>query len=106
MECERKRLKKEFCPLCDQLTYNNDILIECKKCNYYYHKNCDRILYNNDNIIKTIKSKYTCPNCRINIKKKIIENFIISLENLDKDQFFIEPVDVKKISNYLKVIKE
>ena len=106
MECERKRLKKEFCPLCDQLTYNNDILIECKKCNYYYHKNCDRILYNNDNIIKTIKSKYTCPNCRINIKKKIIENFIISLENLDKDQFFIEPVDVKQIPNYLKVIKE
>ena len=107
--CERKISKKEFCPICDDLWYTKDInlLIECTKCKYFYHKVCDRILFsntNNENIIFK-KNKYLCPNCRINKKTNLISNLIKELKSLDQNEYFIEPVDLKAIPNYSKVIK-
>ena len=73
IECETKRNKKEYCPICDQLWMANDNLIECK-CKYSYHVKCDRIL----STVGTSKKKYHCPNCRIKKKIKFLENFIKS----------------------------
>lgn len=101
IECETKRNKKEYCPICDQLWMANDNLIECK-CKYSYHVKCDRIL----STVGTSKKKYHCPNCRIKKKIKFLENFIKSFIALDENLFFIEPVDTKAFPNYAKVIKK
>ena len=102
IDCERKRNKKEFCPLCDKLWIESEKinLIECNKCKYSYHKFCDRIL--DGGIFK--KNKYYCPICRTKKKNKYLENFIKELENLDKDSLFINPIDTKLFPNYEKVI--
>ena len=107
--CERKISKKEFCPICDDLWYSkdNNLLIECTKCKYFYHKACDRILFSCFNNINNIykKNKYLCPFCRINKKTNILSNLIKELKSLDQNEYFIEPVDLKAIPNYDKVIK-
>ena len=107
--CERKINKKEFCPICDELWYTKDcnLLMECTKCKYFYHKSCDRILFSNTNNANNIgkKNKYLCPFCRINKKTNIINNLIKDLKGLDQNEYFIEPVDLKAIPNYSKVIK-
>ena len=106
--CERKINKKEFCPICDELWYNkdNNLLIECSKCKYFCHKSCDRILFSNiNNNYIGKKNKYMCPTCRINKKTNLLNNLIKELKNLDKNEYFIEPIDLKAIPNYAKVIK-
>jgi hypothetical protein len=109
--CERKINKKEYCPICDELWYAKDsnILIECTKCKFFYHKLCDRILFSNINNINnnfnTKKNKYICPICRTNKKTYGISNLIKELKSLDQNEYFIEPVDLKAIPNYSKVIK-
>ena len=104
--CERKISKKEFCPICDELWYNKDSnsLIECIKCKFFYHKLCDRIIPQKSNNFGK-KNKYMCPFCRINKKANCINNLIKELKNLDQNEYFIEPVDLKAIPNYSKVIK-
>ena len=107
--CERKISKKEFCRICGELWYGKDtnLLIECTKCKYFYHKLCDRILFTNNtsNNVNTKKNKYLCPLCRTNKKTNGINNLIKELKNLDQNEYFIEPVDLKIIPNYSKVIK-
>ena len=106
--CERKKSKKEYCPICDELWYSKDsnLLIECIKCKYFYHKLCDRVIFtNNNNNFNTKKNKYMCPICRTNKKKNGINNLIKELKSLDQNEYFIEPVDLKIIPNYSKVIK-
>ena len=105
--CERKINKKEYCKICDELWYNKDanLLIECVKCKYSFHKNCDKIIFTNviNNLIK--KNKYLCPFCRINKKLNCINNLIKELKNLDQNEYFIKPVNLNDFPNYLKVIK-
>ena len=103
IDCERKRNKKEYCPLCNQLWVENEKnnLIECNKCKFFYHKICDRILDGGINK----KNKYHCPICRTKKKNKYLENFIKELENLDTHSLFINPINTKLFPNYEKVIK-
>ena len=105
--CERKINKKEYCKICDELWYNKDanLLIECTKCKYSFHKNCDKIIFTNinNNLIK--KNRYLCPFCRINKKINFINNLIKDLKNLDQNEYFIKPVNLNEFPNYLKVIK-
>ena len=105
--CERKINKKEYCKICDELWYNKDanLLIECTKCKYSYHKNCDKIIFTNINNILFKKNKYLCPFCRINKKINCINNLIKELKNLDQNEYFIRPVNLNDFPNYLKVIK-
>ena len=105
--CERKINKKEFCKICDELWYNKDanLLIECTKCKYSYHKNCDKIIFTNINNNLFKKNKYLCPLCRTNKKLNCINNLIKELKNLDQNEYFIRPVNLNDFPNYLKVIK-
>ena len=104
--CEKKINKKEFCPICNDLWYSkdNNLLIECIKCKYFFHKLCDRILLSNNNNIGK-KKNYICPFCRIIKKTNCINNIIKELKCLDQNEYFLEPVDLKAIPNYSKVIK-
>lgn len=102
IECEHKRNKRQFCPICDELwtSIELDNLIECK-CKFFYHVKCDRTL-----VSGTAKKKYHCPSCRIKKKIKFLDNFLKNFIALDENLFFIEPVDTKVIPNYTKVIKK
>ena len=105
--CERKINKKEYCKICDELWYNKDanLLIECTKCKYSYHKNCDKIIFTNINNNLFKKYKYICPFCRINKKINCVNNLIKELKNLDQNEYFIRPVNPNEFPNYTKVIK-
>ena len=105
--CERKINKKEYCKICDELWYNKDanLLIECNKCKYSFHKNCDKIIFSNINNNLFKKNKYICPFCRISKKINCINNLIKELKNLDQNEYFIRPVNLNDFPNYLKVIK-
>ena len=105
--CERKINKKEYCKICDELWYSKDtnLLIECIKCKYSYHKTCDKIIFTNINNTLFKKNKYICPLCRINKKINCINNLIKDLRNLDQNEYFVRPVNLNDFPNYLKVIK-
>ena len=105
--CERKINKKEYCKICDELWYNKDanLLIECSKCKYIYHKTCDKIIITNINNNLFKKTKYSCPFCRINKKISYINNLIKELRNLDQNEYFVRPVNQNDFPNYSKVIK-
>ena len=105
--CERKINKKEYCKICDELWYNKDanLLVECIKCKYSFHKNCDKIIFTNINNNLFKKNKYLCPFCRISKKVNCINNLIKELKNLDQNEYFIKPVNLNDFPNYSKVIK-
>ena len=116
--CDRKKNKKEYCPICDELWYSKDAttLIECTKCKFSCHKICDRIIpftteYHNGQLQYISlthhgkKNKYHCPSCRINKKILAINGLINDLIKLDTNEYFFEPVDLQAIPNYSKVVK-